>query len=61
MSNQKISPQPTPKVTAETLVQESHSQAKLLEYKSPVLKEHGNAKDVTLQTFFGTFSPPPGH
>ncbi len=27
-------------------------------YVTPVLKEHGHAKDVTLQTFFGTFSPP---
>lgn len=27
-------------------------------YQTPVLKEHGSAKDVTLQTFFGTFSPP---
>ena len=27
-------------------------------YQTPVLKEHGHAKDVTLQTFFGTFSPP---
>ncbi len=27
-------------------------------YQTPVLKEHGNAKDITLQTFFGTFSPP---
>ena len=26
-------------------------------YETPVLKEHGNAKEVTLQTFFGTFSP----
>ena len=26
-------------------------------YETPVLKEHGNAREVTLQTFFGTFSP----
>ena len=26
-------------------------------YETPILKEHGNAKEVTLQTFFGTFSP----
>ena len=26
-------------------------------YEPPVLKEHGDAKEVTLQTFFGTFSP----
>ena len=27
-------------------------------YQTPTLKEHGHVKDVTLQTFFGTFSPP---
>lgn len=27
-------------------------------YETPLLKEHGSAKDITLQTFFGTFSPP---
>ncbi len=27
-------------------------------YQTPILKEHGSAKDITLQTFFGTFSPP---
>jgi hypothetical protein len=58
MSNPKISHQ---LIKAESLTRENHSQAELLAYKSPVLKEHGNAKDVTLQTFFGTFSPPPGH
>ena len=26
-------------------------------YRTPILKEHGHAKEVTLQTFFGTFSP----
>ena len=26
-------------------------------YAPPELKEHGSAKDVTLQTFFGSFSP----
>ena len=32
-----------------------------LEYTPPKLQEHGNVEDVTLQTFFGTFSPPAGH
>ncbi len=27
-------------------------------YETPVFKEHGSAKSITLQTFFGTFSPP---
>ena len=26
-------------------------------YTSPELKEHGSAAEVTLQTFFGSFSP----
>jgi hypothetical protein len=30
-----------------------------LEYSPPKLQEHGNVEEVTLQTFFGTFSPPP--
>lgn len=30
-----------------------------LEYKKPELKEHGSVEEVTLQTFFGTFSPQP--
>ena len=31
-----------------------------LEYTPPKLQEHGNVENVTLQTFFGTFSPPAG-
>ena len=27
-------------------------------YSKPVLKEHGNVEDITLQGFFGSFSPP---
>lgn len=26
-------------------------------YTAPELKEHGSAQEVTLQTFFGSFSP----
>jgi hypothetical protein len=26
-------------------------------YSAPELKEHGSVQDVTLQTFFGSFSP----
>ncbi len=29
-----------------------------LDYEAPKLIEHGNVEEVTLQTFFGTFSPP---
>ena len=29
-----------------------------LSYTTPELKEHGKVEEVTLQTFFGTFSPP---
>ncbi len=28
------------------------------DYVAPKLQEHGNVEEVTLQTFFGTFSPP---
>jgi hypothetical protein len=62
MSNPTISHQlvTVKSLSPENLAQKTHSQAERLAYKSPVLKEHGNVKDVTLQTFFGTFSPPPG-
>jgi len=39
----------------EKTIQETEKQA----YETPVLKEHGSVEEVTLQTFFGTFSPPP--
>ena len=32
-------------------------QEEKLEYNKPELKEHGDVEDVTLQGFFGTFSP----
>lgn len=35
----------------ETDVQEKRA------YTAPKLKEHGSVQDVTLQTFFGSFSP----
>lgn len=37
--------------TSETNVQEKRA------YTAPELKEHGSVQDVTLQTFFGSFSP----
>ena len=38
-------------------VSSDHNEAKRF-YQTPILKEHGSAQDITLQTFFGTFSPP---
>jgi len=37
--------------TSEANVQEKRA------YSAPELKEHGSVQDVTLQTFFGSFSP----
>jgi hypothetical protein len=44
--------------TAQDSVSPPQVQAKR-PYTPPELKEHGSAKDVTLQTFFGSFSPTP--
>ena len=38
--------------------QKAQSKQEKLEYTPPKLEEHGNVEEVTLQTFFGTFSPP---
>ena len=37
--------------TSKTDVQEKRA------YTAPELKEHGSVQEVTLQTFFGSFSP----
>ncbi len=42
-------------------MKEVEKQDEKLEYGKPVLKEHGKVEEVTLQGFFGAFSPqPPG-
>ena len=49
---QEFAPEATQNLeTKETNVQEQRT------YTAPELKEHGSVQDVTLQTFFGSFSP----
>ena len=45
--------------STENLVQEQEAMELKESYNKPILKEHGNVEEVTLQGFFGSFSPPP--
>jgi hypothetical protein len=44
------------KTNEQTTNKSAEAQVKQV-YAAPELKEHGHVEDVTLQTFFGTFSP----
>lgn len=48
---QEFAPETAQNHEAKTDVQEKRA------YTAPELKEHGSVQDVTLQTFFGSFSP----
>ena len=48
---QEFAPEAAQNLETKTDVQEKRA------YAAPELKEHGSVQEVTLQTFFGSFSP----
>ena len=46
-----------PSNTTQQTVEASNTEPQKQPYTKPELVEHGSAAEVTLQTFFGSFSP----